>query len=168
MQARRQSLSKRRSGHGAIPLRRRHDPTAARTNSERPDTPVQHQFSSTLPVSKTQSPSPSRSTRQTTITAAMSSEKRPADEYGQLVVKRQKPGVSTALAQRDGGANGALIAAPRTSNLDSHLMELTGHTGEVFTTKFNPSGQFIASGSMDRSICALSERAQSSFVPCRD
>ncbi|KAH7030716.1 WD repeat-containing protein [Microdochium trichocladiopsis] len=82
----------------------------------------------------------------------MSAEKRPADEYGQLVVKRQKPGTTTALARRDGGAEGALIAAPRTSNLDSHLMELTGHTGEVFAAKFDPTGQFIASGSMDRSI----------------
>ena len=32
-------------------------------------------------------------------------------------------------------------------------MELTGHSGEVFSAKFDPSGRFIASGSMDRSIC---------------
>ncbi|KXJ95055.1 WD40-repeat-containing domain protein [Microdochium bolleyi] len=82
----------------------------------------------------------------------MSAEKRPADEYGQLVVKRQKPGTTTALARRDGSAGGALIAAPRTSDLDSHLMELSGHSGEVFAAKFDPTGRFIASGSMDRSI----------------
>lgn len=31
-------------------------------------------------------------------------------------------------------------------------MELTGHSGEVFATRFDPSGAHIASGSMDRSI----------------
>lgn len=31
-------------------------------------------------------------------------------------------------------------------------MELTGHSGEIFAAKFDPSGNFIASGSMDRSI----------------
>jgi len=31
-------------------------------------------------------------------------------------------------------------------------MELTGHTGEVFAARFDPSGNLIASGSMDRSI----------------
>lgn len=31
-------------------------------------------------------------------------------------------------------------------------MELTGHSGEVFSAKFDPNGNYIASGSMDRSI----------------
>lgn len=31
-------------------------------------------------------------------------------------------------------------------------MQLTGHSGEVFTAKFDPTGNLIASGSMDRSI----------------
>lgn len=31
-------------------------------------------------------------------------------------------------------------------------MELTGHTGEVFATRFDPAGTHIASGSMDRTI----------------
>lgn len=31
-------------------------------------------------------------------------------------------------------------------------MELTGHSGEVFATRFDPTGQHIASASMDRSI----------------
>jgi len=29
---------------------------------------------------------------------------------------------------------------------------MKGHSGEVFATRFDPSGQFIASGSMDRTI----------------
>lgn len=32
-------------------------------------------------------------------------------------------------------------------------MELTGHSGEVFAARFDPTGRYIASGSMDRSIC---------------
>jgi WD40 repeat protein len=33
-------------------------------------------------------------------------------------------------------------------------MELSGHSGEVFTAKFDPTGNLIASGSMDRTISA--------------
>jgi Prp8 binding protein len=36
--------------------------------------------------------------------------------------------------------------------LQSPVMELTGHSGEVFAARFDPTGQMIASGSMDRSI----------------
>ncbi|KAI8964319.1 WD40 repeat-like protein [Daldinia sp. FL1419] len=87
----------------------------------------------------------------------MSAEKRPAPEEpgaGQLVVKRQKPGTSTALSRRDGvpGSNALVQSGPRTSNLEAPLMELTGHSGEIFSAKFNPTGGLIASGSMDRSI----------------
>jgi Prp8 binding protein len=37
--------------------------------------------------------------------------------------------------------------------LQSPVMELTGHSGEVFAARFDPTGRMIASGSMDRSIC---------------
>jgi WD40 repeat protein len=37
-------------------------------------------------------------------------------------------------------------------------MELTGHSGEVFAARFDPTGLFIASGSMDRSICQFRMR----------
>jgi len=30
---------------------------------------------------------------------------------------------------------------------------ISGHSGEIFATRFDPTGQHIASGSMDRSIC---------------
>ncbi|KAJ6084493.1 hypothetical protein N7486_011293 [Penicillium sp. IBT 16267x] len=90
----------------------------------------------------------------------MSGEKRPAQEaFGsssQLVVKRKKsdadlnPG--TAIV-KGSSQNGALIQAiPRTSGLDAPIMELTGHSGEVFTVRFDRTAQHIASGSMDRSI----------------
>jgi Prp8 binding protein len=34
-------------------------------------------------------------------------------------------------------------------------MELSGHSGEIFTAKFDPTGNLIASGAMDRSISKL-------------
>ncbi|KAL1963230.1 hypothetical protein VTN77DRAFT_8555 [Rasamsonia byssochlamydoides] len=89
----------------------------------------------------------------------MSGEKRPApDAFGssnQLVIKRQKSDGnlnSNALAVRS-AQNGALVQAiPRTSGLAAPIMELSGHSGEVFATRFDPTAQNIASGSMDRNI----------------
>lgn len=34
-------------------------------------------------------------------------------------------------------------------------MELSGHSGEIFSAKFDPTGNLIASGGMDRSISEL-------------
>ncbi|KAL8958547.1 MAG: hypothetical protein Q9193_004418 [Seirophora villosa] len=93
----------------------------------------------------------------------MAAEKRPASNaFGssQLVVKRQKSNVDLsngkAMTITNGNAaGGALIqAVPRTSGLQSPITELTGHSGEVFATRFDGAGQLIASGSMDRSINA--------------
>ncbi|UQC84643.1 WD repeat domain-containing protein [Colletotrichum lupini] len=88
----------------------------------------------------------------------MSAEKRPADDElgaSQMIVKRQNVGSSTgALARLNAsGKSSALVqATPRTSNLQAPVMELSGHSGEIFAAKFDPTGNFIASGSMDRSI----------------
>lgn len=90
----------------------------------------------------------------------MSREKRPAaDAFGtSQLVKRAKSdanlGGSNAVAVVNGPAqNGALIqSGPRAGALQSPVMELTGHSGEVFAARFDPTGQYIASGSMDRSI----------------
>ncbi|KAI1814424.1 WD40 repeat-like protein [Poronia punctata] len=87
----------------------------------------------------------------------MSAEKRPAGDdagAGQLIVKRQKPGTSTALSKRDGDSSSSALvqSTVRTSNLEAPVMELTGHAGEIFSAKFDPTGNLIASGSMDRSI----------------
>ncbi|KAI9735405.1 MAG: hypothetical protein M1818_006411 [Claussenomyces sp. TS43310] len=84
------------------------------------------------------------------------SEKRAAsDAFGssQMVVKR--PNLGTAgkdVAVVNGGSNGALVQSTRTSGLQAPVMELNGHSGEVFSAQFNPEGNYIASGSMDRSI----------------
>ncbi|KAF2401956.1 WD40 domain-containing protein [Trichodelitschia bisporula] len=90
----------------------------------------------------------------------MSSEKRPAaDSFGSSqLVKRQKSDANLGNARsialvNSSSKNGALIqTVPRTSGLQAPVMELNGHSGEVFATRFDPTGQFIASGSMDRTI----------------
>lgn len=86
----------------------------------------------------------------------MSVEKRPADDdpgESQMLVKRQNVSSSEGALARLGASSNALVQAmPRTSGLQAPVMELSGHTGEIFAAKFDPTGNFIASGSMDRSI----------------
>ena len=48
-----------------------------------------------------------------------------------------------------------LIKAKRTSHLHAPVMLLTGHEGEVFTAKFSPDGNFIASAGFEQTICIL-------------
>ena len=49
--------------------------------------------------------------------------------------------------------NGAVKQGPkRTSNLEAPIMLLSGHGGEVFSCRFNPDGDVLASGSHDKSI----------------
>ncbi|KAJ6147374.1 U5 snRNP complex subunit [Penicillium chrysogenum] len=92
------------------------------------------------------------------LAVTMSGEKRPAPEgFGtshQLVVKRNKAAENAGTELVKGSSqNGALIqSVPRTSGLDAPIMELTGHSGEVFAVRFDPTAQHIASGAMDRSI----------------
>ncbi|KAH0494803.1 hypothetical protein MKX07_006553 [Trichoderma sp. CBMAI-0711] len=89
----------------------------------------------------------------------MSAEKRPADDdpndpsFSQSLVKRQNVNASEgALARLNASSNALVQTAPRTSALQAPVMELTGHSGEIFAAKFDPTGNLIASGSMDRSI----------------
>jgi Prp8 binding protein len=97
----------------------------------------------------------------------MSAEKRPAaDDFGssQLVVKRPNRGDSQ-VAVAGGAGNGALSQTqPRTSGLRAPVMELTGHSGEVFAAKFAPDGNYIASGSMDRSISMYPSSPNSTYA----
>ncbi|CAG8546055.1 5254_t:CDS:10 [Paraglomus brasilianum] len=68
------------------------------------------------------------------------------------LVKKQK---QDALVPAPSGSSegGALIqSVKRTSGLQAPIMLLTGHQGEVFSVRFDPSGQHVASGSFDRNI----------------
>ena len=40
----------------------------------------------------------------------------------------------------------------RTSNLHAPIMQLSGHSSEIYSLKFSPDGQSLASGSFDRLI----------------
>ena len=43
----------------------------------------------------------------------------------------------------------------RTSNMDAPIMLLTGHEGEIYSAKFHPDGNFLASAGFDRNICTI-------------
>ncbi|KAF2150756.1 WD40 repeat-like protein [Myriangium duriaei CBS 260.36] len=67
------------------------------------------------------------------------------------LVKRQKS--DNDLSHTNGSSSNALIrGGDRPTGLQSSVMELSGHSGEVFAARFDPTGQHIASGSMDRDI----------------
>ena len=42
---------------------------------------------------------------------------------------------------------------PRTSNMEAPIMLLSGHSGEIYASKFHPEGNILASGGFDRQIC---------------
>ena len=46
-----------------------------------------------------------------------------------------------------------LQGPPRTSSLLAPIMLLSGHEGEIYTAKFSPDGQYVASAGFDRIIC---------------
>jgi len=66
-----------------------------------------------------------------------------------LVVKRQK----TDIVEVSAGDKEIISSGPpRTSDLMAPIMLLTGHQGEIYTMKFNPAGNTLASGSFDKTI----------------
>ena len=86
----------------------------------------------------------------------------PTPANGAAIVKRQRQTAdgangtgSTALTIGGGGApqqRAVIQAVKRTSALRAPIMELSGHAGEVFAVRFDPTGHHIASGSFDRTI----------------
>ena len=44
-------------------------------------------------------------------------------------------------------------APARTSNMEAPIMLLSGHSGEIYTAKFHPEGNILASAGFDRQIC---------------
>ncbi|KAK6167431.1 hypothetical protein SNE40_021463 [Patella caerulea] len=77
--------------------------------------------------------------------------KRRAMEGAIVPAKRAK----TDLVPSSNGNNQLVqmqMGPPRTSSLDAPIMLLTGHEGDIFTAKFAPSGQMLASAGFDRLI----------------
>ncbi|KAI8381094.1 WD40-repeat-containing domain protein [Radiomyces spectabilis] len=75
------------------------------------------------------------------------------------VVKRAKAddtndssALITLSTERSGTSNAIVGTIKRTSSLNSPVMQLTGHEGEVFSCKFDPTGEHIASTGFDRQI----------------
>ncbi|KAI9327052.1 CG3436-like protein [Obelidium mucronatum] len=78
--------------------------------------------------------------------------KRKADNETSVAKRVRDDAPSTSLV-RSAPGNGAVVKqVQRTSGLTAPIMLLTGHQSEVFSTKFSPDGQHLASGSFDRLI----------------
>ena len=80
--------------------------------------------------------------------------KRGEDAVGGQLVEAKRP--RTELVASGAGASGggalAVSGPARTSDLLSPIMLLTGHTGQVLTTKFSPDGKHLLSGSHDKLV----------------
>ncbi|CCG83382.1 Putative uncharacterized protein [Taphrina deformans PYCC 5710] len=77
----------------------------------------------------------------------------PGPSNGQLVKKRKAGKDDSRTLTKSTNAQGALIhSVNRTSELKAPIMQLAGHAAEVYCSKFDPTGNSIASGSSDRAI----------------
>src|SRR5271169_4086201 len=83
-----------------------------------------------------------------------------AGESSSSVIKRQRqsnetqPSSALTIGSTTNRPSQAIIqGVKRTSALRAPIMELSGHVGEVFCCRFDSTGQNLASGSFDRSIC---------------
>ncbi|KAI8620824.1 WD repeat protein 57 [Chytriomyces sp. MP71] len=79
--------------------------------------------------------------------------KRPGDESAVVAATKKARDNGSAVVRGVGASAGAVVKqVQRTSSLAAPIMLLTGHESEVFSAKFSPNGQNVASGSFDRLI----------------
>ncbi|XP_013413134.2 U5 small nuclear ribonucleoprotein 40 kDa protein [Lingula anatina] len=81
----------------------------------------------------------------------MEAGKRKAQDMAVVAMKRPR----NELVYMENKENGAVVQSsgpPRTSNLLAPIMLLSGHEGEIFTSKFSPDGTMLASAGFDRLI----------------
>uniref|UniRef100_A0A7S1SP09 Anaphase-promoting complex subunit 4 WD40 domain-containing protein n=1 Tax=Tetraselmis chuii TaxID=63592 RepID=A0A7S1SP09_9CHLO len=84
----------------------------------------------------------------------MDANKRAASPEGAVVaVKRAKMELAVAGPPTPDGPR-------RTSSLDAPIMQLSGHDGAVFSMKFNPRGDVVASGSFDKFVYLWNVRGE--------
>ncbi|KAK9248311.1 WD40-repeat-containing domain protein [Lipomyces tetrasporus] len=85
----------------------------------------------------------------------MTDKRKDGPEAGPLAtLKRQRGTAATSVAVVNTSvAQGPLIQAiQRSSDLQAPIIQLSGHTGEVYACRFDNTGDIIASGSLDRTI----------------
>jgi len=66
--------------------------------------------------------------------------------------KKTKKNNELSIITSEGGGKEIILGTERTSKLSSPIMQLTGHKGEVYTVKFDSTGNLLASGSFDKDI----------------
>jgi Prp8 binding protein len=74
------------------------------------------------------------------------------DPAGQLVLVPQKKQRNEMMIVNNSSRAVVESNVPRTSNMEAPIMLLSGHSGEVYTGKFHPSGDILASSGFDRQI----------------
>ncbi|XP_065830452.1 U5 small nuclear ribonucleoprotein 40 kDa protein-like [Oscarella lobularis] len=82
----------------------------------------------------------------------MESLKRPLGGASTAIVPAKRPRNEVAIAESKRG--GALLPSgpTRTSSLQAPIMLLTGHEGELYTAKFSPTGDILASAGFEKQI----------------
>ena len=78
-------------------------------------------------------------------------EKRPASDGAVVLAPAKKQRNEMVIVNN---SSKQLMAAgpPRSSNMEAPIMLLTGHGGEVYTAKFHPRGNLLASAGFERQI----------------
>ena len=78
-------------------------------------------------------------------------EKRPASEGAVVLAPAKKQRNEMVMVNT---SSKQLMAAgpPRSSNMEAPIMLLTGHSGEIYTAKFHPRGNLLASAGFERQI----------------
>ena len=78
-------------------------------------------------------------------------EKRPASDGAVVLAPAKKQRNEMVIVN---SSSKALMEAgpPRSSNMEAPIMLLTGHGGEVYTAKFHPRGNLLASAGFERQI----------------
>lgn len=82
----------------------------------------------------------------------------PPPANGGSLVKRVRasspPSNQIAISSGADKQKALMRSVPRTSGLESPIVSLAGaHTSEVLSCRFDPTGQYIAACSADRSVC---------------
>jgi len=78
--------------------------------------------------------------------------KRKAEDYSLVTANKRNRNELSVIGSREKAVISASNQIPRTSGLFAPIMLLEGHQGEVFSSKFHPEGQHLASAGFDRQI----------------